>query len=49
MTDWIREILSRHGQMVTIRTENGDAATRAFIQPVTERHEQEPQEQVLKS
>lgn len=45
MTDWIREILSRYGQMVTIRTENGDAATRAFIQPVTERHEQETREQ----
>lgn len=45
MTDWIREILSRHGQMVTIRTENGDAATRAFIQPVTERYERDPQQQ----
>ena len=45
MTDWIREILSRHGQMVTIRMTDGDAATRAFIQPVTERQEQNPEEQ----
>lgn len=42
MTDWIREILNRHGQMVTIRMKDGDAATRAFIQPVTERQEREP-------
>ena len=44
MKDWIREILSRHGQMVTIRMKDGDAATRAFIQPVTERQEREPDE-----
>lgn len=42
MTDWIREILSRHGQLVTLRREDGDAEIRAFIQPVTERREQEP-------
>ena len=45
MTDWIRDILSRHGQMVTIRMADGDAATRAFIQPVTERREQDPEGQ----
>lgn len=44
MTDWIQEILTRHGQMVTIRMADGDAATRAFIQPVTERREQMPDE-----
>lgn len=44
MTDWIQEILTRHGQMVTIRMTDGDAATRAFIQPVTERREQVPDE-----
>lgn len=44
MTDWIQEILTRHGQMVTIRMADGDAATRAFIQPVTERQEQMPDE-----
>lgn len=41
MTDWIREILSRHGQLVTLRRKDGDAEIRAFIQPVTERREQE--------
>ena len=44
MKDWIQEILTRHGQMVTIRMADGDAATRAFIQPVTERWEQMPDE-----
>lgn len=42
MTDWIREILRRHGQMVTIRMKDGDMVTRAFLQPVTERQEREP-------
>ena len=41
MTDWICEILSRHGQLVTIRMNDGSATTRAFIQPVTERRERE--------
>ena len=46
MTDWIREILNRHGQLVTIRTERGmEGETRAFIQPVTERGEVNPEEQ----
>ena len=44
MTDWIREILNRHGQLVTIRTQDGaDRETRAFIQPVTERGEMDPE------
>lgn len=42
MTGWIHEILSRHGQLVTIRRKSGDTETRAFIQPVTERKEREP-------
>ena len=42
MTDWIREILGRHGQLVTVRMKDGNATTRAFIQPVTERQEREP-------
>ena len=46
MTDWIREILGRHGQLVTIRTERGaEVETRAFIQPVTERKEADPEMQ----
>ena len=44
MTNQIQEILTRHGQMVTIRMADGDAATRAFIQPVTERKEREASE-----
>ena len=37
----IQQIMARHGQIVTIRMEHGDAETRAFIQPVTERKERE--------
>ena len=43
--DWIREILRCHGQQVTIRLPTGDAVTQAFLQPVTERGEQVPEEQ----
>lgn len=42
MMDWIREIVSRYGQEVTIRTANGQVSDRAFLQPVTEREEQVP-------
>ena len=42
MTNWIREMLSRHGQRVIIRAKDRDTETRAFIQPVTERQEREP-------
>ena len=41
MTDWIREILNRYGQVVTIRAKDGDVTAYALIQPVTERREQE--------
>ena len=41
MTDWIREILNRYGQVVTIRAKDGDVTACALIQPVTERREQE--------
>jgi len=44
MTDWVKEILNRHGQLVTLCLANGDANTRAFLQPVTERREQVPDE-----
>lgn len=40
--DWIREILARYGQMITLRLSDGDASTRAFLQPMTERKEQVP-------
>lgn len=42
MTDWIREILQRQGQKVTLRLADGEAETRAFLQPVTERTERMP-------
>ena len=42
MTDWIREILSRYGQKVTIQTTDGQVPAQAFLQPVTEKTEQVP-------
>jgi hypothetical protein len=44
MTDWFRDVLTRHGQAVTVRTEDGDVSASAFLQPVTERDEQLPDE-----
>ena len=41
MTHEIQTILNRHGQLATIRRADGDTAVRAFLQPVTERREQE--------
>lgn len=43
MTDQIQEILTKYGQMVTIRLADGDAATRAFLQPVAEKREVFPE------
>ena len=37
MMDWIREILERYGQTVTVRMTDGQVPTRAFLQPVTEK------------
>jgi hypothetical protein len=44
MTDWFQDVLTRHGQAVTVRTADGDVSTSAFLQPVTERDEQVPDE-----
>ena len=43
MTDWIGEILEKYGQHVSVQTADGVAATRAFLQPVTEKGEQVPE------
>lgn len=42
MTDWVREILNRHGQTVTICDAGGELTAKAFLQPVTERGETVP-------
>lgn len=42
MNDWIREILNRHGQTVTLKTGETAIAAKAFLQPVTSRNEQAP-------
>ena len=42
MSDWIREILSRYGQKVTIQTADGQVPAQAFLQPVTQREENVP-------
>ena len=42
MTAWVREILERYGQTVTLETAEGETEARAFLQPVQERQEQLP-------
>ena len=42
MKDWIREILDRYGQTATVRTNEGERSVHAFLQPVTEKNEREP-------
>lgn len=42
MTDWVRVILSRHGQTVTVCGAETEETVRAFLQPVTEKKEQVP-------
>ena len=37
MTAWTEEILSRHGQTVTLETKEGRRTVQAFLQPVRER------------
>ena len=44
MRQMIEEILRRYGQAVTVHLAGGDAAVRAFLQPVTGRGEQVPSE-----
>ena len=42
MTDWVKCILERYGQEVTVAAAGGTVSVRAFLQPVTERNEQVP-------
>jgi len=42
MNGQVREILRRYGQTVTLRTGGGEAESRAFLQPVTQKQEQVP-------
>lgn len=42
MTDWVRQVLDRYGQVVSLRHEGTETAIRAFLQPVTEQGEQVP-------
>ena len=42
MKEYIREIMERHGQTVTIRKGETAQAVRAFLQPVTGQNEQVP-------
>lgn len=42
MRDWVREVLGRYGQAVTVETGGGLVSARAFLQPVTERGEKVP-------
>ena len=39
MTDWVRQVLERYGQDVTVDTADGERTARAFLQPVAERDE----------
>ena len=39
MTDWVRQVLERYGQDVTVDTADGERTVRAFLQPMTERDE----------
>lgn len=41
MTGTIQAVMDRHGQRMTLRRKDGETETRAFLQPVTERREQE--------
>jgi len=43
MNDQVRDILRRYGQTVTLRTGGGEAESRAFLQPVTQKQEQVPE------
>ena len=39
MTDWVRQVLERYGQDVTVDTADRERTVRAFLQPMTERDE----------
>ena len=42
ITDWVRQVLERYGQEVTLHHEGTETALRAFLQPVTEKGERVP-------
>ena len=42
MTDWVRQVLDRYGQPITLRRGETETVIRAFLQPVTERGERAP-------
>lgn len=40
--DWVRDILARHGQRVTVERDETTEEVRAFLQPVPEKSEEDP-------
>ena len=44
MTGWVRQILERYGQKVTVQTGETTVDVRAFLQPVPERSERAREE-----
>ena len=44
MTGWVRQILERYGQKVTVQTGETTVDVRAFLQPVPERNERAREE-----
>ena len=44
MTGWVRQILERYGQKVTVQAGESTVSVRAFLQPVPERGEQAREE-----
>ena len=40
MTDWVRQVLDRYGQEVTVESGMETRAIRAFLQPMTEQREE---------
>ena len=44
MTGWVRQILERYGQKVTVQAGESTVSARAFLQPVPERGEQAREE-----
>lgn len=42
MKNWVQDVLARYGQETVIRTAEGEASARAFLQPVAEKREQVP-------
>lgn len=37
MTDWVRQVLERYGQDVTVDTADGERTVPGVLQPMTER------------